>query len=93
MTDIVPQRLGEKRMSRYMDEDVFLEKFDHIPMVQDALKSAFDTMPYINLVKCKDCVNCLNYDKLSLRNWCAVNDTTVHLDDYCSWGERRKNKG
>lgn len=34
-------------MSRLIDADAFIEKLGHVPMVQEAIKRAMDTMPTI----------------------------------------------
>ena len=32
-------------MAKYIDTEVFLEKFDHIPMIQDSLRKALEHIP------------------------------------------------
>lgn len=35
---------------RLIDADAFIEKLAHVPMVQDAIKKAMDTMPTVDAV-------------------------------------------
>lgn len=35
---------------RRIDADAFIEKFAHVPMIQDAIKKAIDTMPTVDEV-------------------------------------------
>ena len=47
----------------------------------------------IDLILCRDCKHCLNYERRSCRNWCAEHECIVDLDDYCSRGERYEQTG
>ena len=43
---------------RLIDADAFVAKLDHVPMVQEAIRKAMDTMPTIEqpeIIRCKDC--------------------------------------
>lgn len=37
-------------MTRLIDADAFIEKLVHVPMVQEAIKKAMDTMPAVDTV-------------------------------------------
>ena len=38
---------------RLIDADAFIAKLDHVPMIQEAIRKAMDTMPTIELKKGK----------------------------------------
>ena len=42
---------------RLIDADDFISRFDHVPLVQEAIKKAMDCMPTIQseIIRCKDC--------------------------------------
>ena len=47
--------------------------------------------PSIDLIHCRDCRNCLKYERLaSGRYWCGMHDCIIDLDDFCSQGERKE---
>lgn len=55
------------------------------------------TVDAIEVVRCKDCVFCWKYnDKYYLPKkdtlLCINDDIEVEADDFCSWGERRKDE-
>lgn len=45
-------------MRKLIDADAFVDKLEHVPMVQDAIRKAMDVMPTVDavpVVRCKDC--------------------------------------
>lgn len=80
---------------RIIDADAFIAKLDHVPMVQDAIRKAMDTMPTIEqteIIRCKDCKNnyntCLNHGVN--QPMCDFTDRKLKENDFCSRGERRE---
>lgn len=78
---------------RLIDADAFVAKLDHVPMIQEAIRKAMDTMPTIEqpeIIRCKDCKfwqdNNGGYPNMNCR-W--IDDETPDADDFCSYAERK----
>lgn len=78
---------------RLIDADAFVAKLDHVPMIQEAIRKAMDTMPTIEqpeIIRCKDCKfwqdNNGGYPNMNCR-W--IDDETPDADDSCSYAERK----
>lgn len=72
---------------RIIDGDAFVDKFSHIPMVQDALRKAVDSMPTVDavpVVRCKDCESFSH-------GYCRFHDAKfVRPNGYCYWGGQKE---
>ena len=86
---------------RLVDADeaykVLTDYYHHGTEIQHkALKEAIGRVPSIDaveVVRCKDCVNCsecITDDGMYIYIRCLRNGATIYEDDFCSWGERRK---
>ena len=81
---------------RLIDADAFIAKLDHVPMIQEAIKKAMDTMSTIEqleIIRCKDCIHSDIYPKdadndmpLKCLN---IRYGGVMPDWYCEHAERR----
>ena len=45
----------------------------------------------VQVVRCKDCANCLHYDDETESEWlwCTINTRPTAEEDFCSFGERK----
>lgn len=83
---------------RLIDADAFIEKLAHVPMVQEAIKKAMDTMPTVDAVPVTRCKDCEWYDPV---NDCYGNCTRegydeqwymVYATDFCSMPKRKEHE-
>ena len=77
---------------RLIDADEFLKKLAVEPIVQEAMRKAFNHMPTIDVVRCKDCKH---HDPEDRKCDCGALERAgcifpVQDDYFCSLGERRE---
>lgn len=81
---------------RLIDADAFIAKLDHVPMVQEAIRKAMDTMPTIEqpeIIRCKDCkYSDENWRRVSVR-WLPCMDVRTGSNWYCGSAERSEQDG
>lgn len=77
---------------RLIDADAFIAKLDHVPMVQEAIRKAMDTMPTIEqpeIIRCKDCkYSDENWRRVSVR-WLPCMDVRTGSNWFCGSAERK----
>lgn len=72
---------------RLIDADAFIAKLDHVPMVQEAIRTEMDTMPTIEqpeIIRCKDCTR---YEKKNGRCNLVEGLNVATANSFCSYGE------
>ena len=65
------------------DQMMALLKKHHFKGIKEMLAEAPE------ILRCKDCVNCLRLEQNGYRPMCADRMLYVKDDDYCSFGERK----
>lgn len=59
-------------------------------MAKEAVKMAVEALQ-TEVVRCKECANCLHYDDETENEWpwCTINTRPTSEEDFCSFGERK----
>lgn len=86
MNGIVPLEKEGLKM-RLVDADDFLKRLAVAPMIQEAMRKAFNHMPTVDaveVVRCKDCKYADSFAECKFVSWYN------NKDDFCSRGERRE---
>ena len=73
---------------RLIDADDFIKKLAIAPLVQEAMRKAFNHMPTVDVVRCKDCryYDAENHNCIDEMGYARI----WNEDDYCSFAERRE---
>ena len=75
---------------RLVDADDFIKKLAIAPLVQEAMRKAFNHMPTVDVVWCKDCIHRIPIVGIPDGYACKKVLREVTLVDFCSWGEMRE---
>lgn len=68
---------------------LFNEKDESKEMLCNHFKNKADVVP---VVRCKDCIYCISKNEYLICS-ATTNPNFVHLDHYCSFGERKDDNG
>lgn len=88
-------------MSRLIDADELLKdnihivggiritsgKIQNIDAIQTSAIENAPTIDAVPVVRCKDCEHYWD------GTWCVINEAYFEEDDFCSYGERKENRG
>lgn len=85
-------------MARYIDADALIAEYDrvHIGAPGGARKLMVDapTADVVEVVRCKDCRYCNEYQKFNLERYLGCNSNgeiyAVEPNHFCSYGERKE---
>lgn len=81
---------------RLVDADDFIKKLALAPMIQEAMRKAFNQMPTVEVIRCKDCKWWkTNYSWNGNEHKICVREAYEPLrnaEDFCSRGERREDE-
>lgn len=85
-------------MARYIDADALIAEYDrvHIGAPGGARKLMVDapTADVVEVVRCKDCKYCNEYQKYDFRKYLGCNQNgeiyEVEPNHFCSYGERKE---
>ena len=73
-------------MSRYIDiETIKPRQYENSEVELGVLAYDYDevdAMPFLDIVRCKECYMC------DEEMWCSFYDSIMESDDFCSYGER-----
>lgn len=80
-------------MSRYIDiETIKPRQYENSEVELGVLAYDYDevdAMPFLDIVRCKECVKRMRED-CPMCNCCKLDRVPTEDDDFCSYGERRE---